>query len=60
MKVGIVSQFNYDNIGNKLQNYALQQQLLKFADEVITIKNKSLVFILAIQKKVELDKAKNT
>ena len=41
MKVGIVSQFNYDNIGNKLQNYALQQQLLKFADEVITIKNKS-------------------
>lgn len=40
MKVGIVSQFGNENLGNKLQNYALQQYLLKYADSVITIKNK--------------------
>lgn len=40
MKVGIVSQFGNVNFGNKLQNYALQQCLLKYADTVITIKNK--------------------
>lgn len=40
MKVGIVSQFGHGNIGNKLQNYALQQTLLKFADYVQTIRNK--------------------
>lgn len=40
MKVGIVSQFGNENMGNKLQNYALQQYLLNYADSVITIKNK--------------------
>lgn len=40
MKVGIVSQYNTDNMGNKLQNYALQQVLRQYADIVITIINK--------------------
>lgn len=40
MKVGIVSIFDNNNHGNRLQNYALQQVLLKYADQVITIKNK--------------------
>lgn len=39
MKVGIVSQFVYDNFGNKLQNYALQRVLQEYTDSVITIKN---------------------
>ena len=39
MKVGIVSQYGHDNFGNKLQNYALQQVLLQYADEVITLRN---------------------
>ena len=40
MKIGIVSQFNNENLGNKLQNYALQQVLLDYAHEVITVINK--------------------
>ena len=40
MKVGIISQFAYENIGNKLQNYALQQVLLLYAKNVLTIKNR--------------------
>lgn len=40
MKVGIVTLFDSTNFGNKLQNYALQEILKQYADEVITIKNK--------------------
>lgn len=40
MKVGIVTLFDNNNFGNRLQNYALQEILLKYADDVITIKNK--------------------
>lgn len=40
MRAGIVSVFDNENLGNKLQNYALQQTLLKYADAVLTIKNK--------------------
>ncbi len=40
MRVGIVSIFDSTNFGNRLQNYALQQVLLRYADEVVTIKNK--------------------
>lgn len=39
LKVGVVSQFVYDNFGNKLQNFALQQVLRGYAETVITIKN---------------------
>lgn len=40
MKIGIVTIYDNTNIGNRLQNYALQQTLLHFADSVTTIKNK--------------------
>ncbi|MGN1134032.1 MAG: polysaccharide pyruvyl transferase family protein [Oscillospiraceae bacterium] len=40
MKVGIVTIYDNMNMGNRLQNYALQEILLKYADEVVTIKNK--------------------
>lgn len=40
MKVGIVSIFDNNNYGNRLQNYALQQTLAEYADETVTIKNK--------------------
>ena len=40
MKVGIVTVFDNNNQGNRLQNYALQQVLLRYADEVVTMKNK--------------------
>lgn len=40
MRIGIVTPFDSRNFGNRLQNYALQQILLQYADEVITIKNK--------------------
>lgn len=40
MRIGIVTPFDSRNFGNRLQNYALQQILLPYADEVITIKNK--------------------
>ena len=40
MRIGIVSVFDNNNLGNRLQNYALQQVLLSYADEVVTIKNK--------------------
>lgn len=40
MKIGIVTIYDNTNIGNRLQNYALQTILLKYANSVITIKNK--------------------
>ena len=40
MKVGIVTIFDNNNQGNRLQNYALQQVLLSYADQVVTMKNK--------------------
>lgn len=40
MKVGIVTIFDNNNHGNRLQNYALQLVLLRYADEVVTMKNK--------------------
>lgn len=40
MKLGIVTIFDNNNHGNRLQNYALQQVLLRYADEVVTMKNK--------------------
>lgn len=40
MRIGIVTPFDSRNFGNRLQNYALQQILLQYAGEVITIKNK--------------------
>ena len=40
MKVGIVTVFDNNNHGNRLQNYALQQVLLRYADRVVTMKNK--------------------
>ena len=40
MKVGIVTIFDNNNLGNRLQNYALQQVLLRYADQVVTMKNK--------------------
>ena len=40
MKVGIVTIFDNNNHGNRLQNYALQQVLLRYTDEVVTMKNK--------------------
>ena len=40
MKTGIVSIFDNNNYGNRLQNYALQQMLAKYARETVTIKNK--------------------
>ena len=41
MKVGIVTLYDNSNYGNRLQNYALQEILKQYSDEVITIKNKS-------------------
>ena len=40
MKAGIVTIYDTDNMGNRLQNYALQQALSRYADEVVTLKNK--------------------
>lgn len=40
MKVGIVTIFDNNNHGNRLQNYALQQVLLRCANQVVTMKNK--------------------
>lgn len=40
MKVGIVTIYDTDNMGNRLQNYALQQALLQYADQVVTLRNK--------------------
>ena len=40
MKVGIVTVFDNNNHGNRLQNYALQQVLAHYADQVVTMKNK--------------------
>ncbi len=40
MKIGIITIFDNDNFGNRLQNYALQQILSQYAQDVLTIKNK--------------------
>lgn len=40
MRVGIVSLFGNRNMGNKLQNYALEVFLRKYANCAVTIKNK--------------------
>lgn len=39
-RIGIVTVFDNRNLGNRLQNYALQQVLLQYGDRVVTIKNK--------------------
>lgn len=41
MKIGIVSIYDNGNLGNRLQNFALQEILKKYADEVVTIKSKT-------------------
>lgn len=43
MKIGIITPFDNTNFGNRLQNYALQQVLLEYADEVTTLKNKPVL-----------------
>lgn len=43
MKVGIVTIYDTENMGNRLQNYALQQALSKYADQVLTLRNKPKV-----------------
>ena len=40
MKIGIVSIFDNNNLGNRLQNFALNAVLTKFAEGALTIKNK--------------------
>ena len=40
MKIGIVTIFDSENMGNRLQNYALQQVLKRYATQVVTIMNK--------------------
>ena len=40
VKIGIVTLFDSTNFGNKLQNYALQEILKQYAEDVVTIKNK--------------------
>lgn len=40
MKVGIVTLYDNSNFGNRLQNYALQEILKRYFDEVVTIKNR--------------------
>ena len=40
MRVGIVTIFDNNNMGNRLQNYALQQVFQAFADEVVTVETK--------------------
>lgn len=47
MKVGILTLYDNRNLGNRLQNYALQQVLLGYADAVITIRNKPALPSLA-------------
>lgn len=39
MRIGIVSIYDNENLGNRLQNYAVQKILKEYADEVITLKN---------------------
>lgn len=40
MKIGIITIFDSENMGNRLQNYALQQVLKRYATQVVTIMNK--------------------
>lgn len=42
MRVGIVSLFGNENMGNKLQNYALERKLSEYVDDVLTIRNKCM------------------
>ena len=37
MRIGIVTIYDNTNMGNRLQNYALQQVLRRYADDVVTI-----------------------
>lgn len=55
MKIGIVTIYDNTNIGNRLQNYALQTILLKFADSVITIKNKPFSSLLIQRIKIKMN-----
>lgn len=41
MTVGIVTLFGDINMGNKLQNYALQHELMQYAASVLTLKNRN-------------------
>lgn len=41
MKIGILTIIDYNNYGNRLQNYAMQEILKKLGNEVVTIKNMS-------------------
>ncbi len=47
MKIGILTFTTGDNIGQRLQNYALQETLKKYADEVWTIKQTSPYSLLS-------------
>lgn len=40
MRIGIVTIYDNTNMGNRLQNYALQQVLRCYADDVVTIETK--------------------
>ncbi len=40
MKVGIITIFDNENLGNKLQNYAMHQVLSRYAEAVVTLRNK--------------------
>lgn len=53
MKVAIVTIYDYYNHGNRLQNYALEQELTKFGCEVETLaiaSQKALPFLLKLSK----------
>jgi Polysaccharide pyruvyl transferase. len=39
MKIGILTIVDYDNYGNRLQNYALQKVMQNMGHEVLTVKN---------------------
>ena len=40
MRIGIVTIFDNNNMGNRLQNYALQEVFKSFADDVVTVETK--------------------
>lgn len=42
-KIGIITIIDNNNCGNRLQNYALQEVLKKYANEVITLKNENFL-----------------
>lgn len=56
-KVGIITLTDYNNYGNRLQNYALQETIKKMNIEVITVKNyssKHYISIVQIKKQMDL------